>query len=502
MYDPMDVQEILRGVEPLPGEVIPVRTVQEARPREEFADAYVAEISVKSASKVIKALDNAFPRDPSRPLNHLRRFAKHTQLPDGLRSTMIKGEPSTQTIFTLITPPLPEAETLQKLLAPFAPPSEIPSEPTQEVGNIELQAICVPLEPPLTIEQAEKWSKTMWPVVFNPATPRATLAPPPQTLNRVLDSIKPKAGRYLALARKVADEAENSGLGRRVGAVVVDPELEAQIGATNENVGIHWTDAIVAVAGDVRYARREAGAMSQSERQLGAGPNPNVQKYNSDVEGGPELHALMRAADLVANGRRKQDGNESNEQIPLNRLEKFFLSQSDVAHSKPLADPDDSSPVPGKYQKTDTGAIPKSTDSSREPRLRSRAHGGYLCTDLDVYLTHEPCICCSMGLLLSRFRAVIFPRQGRMITGGLASEPVIAPVPVSDPADENSETTQDQNQHELEDRKPIEHTKPRSGRLYYGLHWRKELNWRALGFEFVEEGVTEQSAEEGLAFHA
>lgn len=36
MYDSMDVQEILRGVEPLSGQVIPVRTVQEARPREEF----------------------------------------------------------------------------------------------------------------------------------------------------------------------------------------------------------------------------------------------------------------------------------------------------------------------------------------------------------------------------------------------------------------------------------------------------------------------------------
>ncbi|OGM44144.1 tRNA-specific adenosine-34 deaminase subunit Tad3 [Aspergillus bombycis] len=462
MYDSMDVQEILRGIEPLPGQVIPVRTVQEARPREEFADAYVVEVNVKSASKVIKALDSAFPRDPSRPLNHLRRFAKHTQLPDGLRSTLIKGEPSTQTIFTLITPPLPEAEILEKLLAPFAPPVETPSESSQGVGNIELQIIRIPLEPPLT------------------------------------------AGRYLALARKVADEAENSGHGRRVGAVVVDPELEAHIGVTDEDVGIHWADAIVAVAGDVRYARREAGAMSESERQLGAGPNPNAQTYNSDVEGGPELHALMRAADLVANGRCKQDGNESNEQLPLGQLEKFFLSQSDVSGSEPLADPDDSSPVPGKYQKTDTGAIPKPIDSSQEPRIRSRAQGGYLCTDLDVYLTHEPCLCCSMGLLLSRFRAVIFPRQGRMITGGLASEPVIAPVPASDPVDEaheTSERTQDQDQHESEEKTSTEHA-DQPQRLYYGLHWRKELNWRALGFEFVEDGVTEKIAEEGLAFHA
>ncbi|KAE8378686.1 hypothetical protein BDV26DRAFT_184014 [Aspergillus bertholletiae] len=505
MYDATDVQDILRDVEPLSGRVIPVRTVQEARPREEFADAYVAEVSVKSASKVIKALDNAFPRDPSRPLNHLRRFAKHTQIPDGLQSTLIKGEPSTQTIFTLITPPLPEVEELQKLLAPFAPPPETPSESSQDTRNIELQTICIPLEPPLTVGQAENWSKTMWPVVFNPATPRATIAPPPQTLNRVLDSIKPKAGHYLALARKVADEAENSGLGRRVGAVVVDPELEAYISATNGDIGIHWADAIVTVAGDVRYARREAGAMSESERQLGEGPNSNVQTYNSDVEGGPELHALMRAADLVADARRKQDGNESNRQLPLNKLEKFFLSQSEISGTEPLVDPDDSSPVPGKYQKTDTGAIPKPIDRSREPRLRSRAQGGYLCTDLDVYLTHEPCLCCSMGLLLSRFRAVIFPRQGRMITGGLASEPIIAPIPVPDFTNEEheaSEATRDQDQHKLEGEASTEHADPQTGRLYYGLHWRKELNWRALGFEFVEEEVTEKSAEEGVAFHA
>jgi hypothetical protein len=32
----MNVQEILQGVEPLAGQVIPVRTVQEARPLEEF----------------------------------------------------------------------------------------------------------------------------------------------------------------------------------------------------------------------------------------------------------------------------------------------------------------------------------------------------------------------------------------------------------------------------------------------------------------------------------
>jgi tRNA-specific adenosine deaminase 3 len=328
-------------------------------------------------------------------------------------------------------------------------------------------------------------------------------------LSRVLESIKPKAGRYLALACKVADEAEKSGNGRGVGAVVVDPELEAHISETDEGVDALWTDAIVAVAGDVRYARREAGAMSESERQLAAGPNANAQTYNPDVEGGPELHALMRAVDLVASGRRKQNGVVSTEELPLNRLEKFFLSQSDVPGTGALTDSDDPSPVPEKYQKTDAGAhaISKATASSQAPRLRSRENGGYLCTDLDVYITHEPCLCCSMGLLLSRFRAVIFPRQGRMVAGGLASEPVIAPVPVSDTAGEAheaSEQTQEQEQEhdEPEEKTYGEHSDSQPNRPYYGLHWRKELNWRALGFEFVEDEATEKSAEEGVAFHA
>ena len=411
-------------------------------------------------------------------MSHLRRFAKHNQIPEHLHPLLLReGSSPAQTIFVLISPPLPDIDSLQNVLSPFAPPDLL-------AGNkLVFHTVRIPLQPPLTTVQAEAWSNTMWPVVFNPSAPRAMIAPPPHILSRTRDFIQPKAGRYLALAQRVAEEAEQSGLGRGVGAVVVDPDLEAQLD-DEEGADIHWSDAVVAVAGDGRYSRTTLPE---------PGPNPMRQTYNPDYEGGPELHALMRVVELIASKRREdRPGSSSTGRPCLNYLETYFLSQSDVIRS----DDDDSkdpSPVPEKYQKTETSshAIYKQPEAAEDDtptmaRIRPRSQGGYLCTDLDVYLTHEPCICCCMGLLLSRFRAVIYPRNGRMVSGGLASEPVVKPVPVEEEtsAAEIQEPTPDDTPHQRE---------------YYGLHWRKELNWRALGFEFVEE--VEKSAE-GVAFHA
>ncbi|OJJ35673.1 hypothetical protein ASPWEDRAFT_51657 [Aspergillus wentii DTO 134E9] len=501
----MEVQDILGGLQPYSGQIIPIKTVQETQASEEFADAYVAEVNVKCASKVIKALDSAFPRDSSLSLNHLRRFGRRDQLPEPLLSTVLKGDPSPQTIFVLISPPVPDKEKLQALLAPFAPPPPENAQP-EDPPTIRFHTIRVPLQPPMNNRQAERWSKTVWPVVFNPSAPRANIAPPPQILNRTQESIQ-RAGQYLALAQKVAEGAEQSGYGRGVGAVVVDPSIEATI---DDGSGTQWAQAVVAVAGDARYSRREAGALSESELHLGTGPNPASKTYNADLEGGPELHALMRAVDMVARKRREEHeladptitSTSSIDKPYINALETHFLSQSDTS-SPFLLDPEDPSPVPEKFQKTSSttaAPITKTADEDSEapPRIRSRSQGGYLCSDLDVYLTHEPCVCCSMGLLLSRFRAVIFSRKGRLVTGGLASEPVISPTADDDEAEpevyDEPEGTKD---------KSID---PRTNRKYYGLHWRKELNWRALGFEFVEESqpLDEEGieGEKGVAFHA
>ncbi|KAI9376645.1 hypothetical protein BJX61DRAFT_488534 [Aspergillus egyptiacus] len=516
----MEVQEIIRNVQPLVGEVTPIKTVQETQPVEEYDDAYVAEVNVKSAAKVVKVLDAAFPRDPARPMNHLRRFAKQDNLPQPLRPLLLKDNPSPQSIFVLIAPPLPDVDRLQELLAPYVPKPESSSSESNpsaqnQAGQVKFHTIRVPTLPPLGTVQAEKWTKELWPVVYNPAAARATISPPVQVLNRTREFIQPDAGRYLALARKVAEEAEQSGRGRRVGAVVVDPDILSRILDAGDDIDARWADAVVAVAGDARYSRQEAGMPSIAEQHTGGGPNPATQTYNADLEGGPDLHALMRAAEIIAYKRRAGDPEAENDKPSLSRLEAYFLSQADSTSPDVESEPEtQESAVPEKYQKVgpdlsqavpiSTTAVATTTEEAPASRIRPRSQGGYLCTDLDVYLTHEPCVCCCMGLLLSRFRSVVFPQTGRMVTGGLASEPVVTPVPVSADSGETTTIPEPDSEQKRGDETERRTHEPKDQRMYYGLHWRKELNWRALGFEFVQatRGPDEEIAEEGLAFYA
>ncbi|KAL4944061.1 cyclin-domain-containing protein [Aspergillus oleicola] len=478
-------------------------------PQPEVLNDYYQSLAERCDEYEIQVLDAAYPRDPNRPMNHLRRFVRMNNLPKSVQDIVSQDNPTPQTIFLILAPPLPAAEELQQLLAPYAPRlenAEAQSSGSDSAGaaQIKLHTIRVPTLPPLGTAQATKWSKELWPVIYNPAAARSFVSPPVQVLNRTREFIQPDAGRYLALARRVAEEAEQSGRGRGVGAVVVDPDIVSRILDAGNDIDAKWADvivaaagdekwadAIVAVAGDARYSRSEAGQPSVAELHTGSGPNPAAETYNADLEGGPDLHALMRAAEIVAYKRRAGDPKAEEDKPNLSRLEAYFLSQTDLTAPEPPSELEsqDTTPVPEKYQKTGPNeSLPVPVPATQTPeshcpsaRIRPRSQGGYLCTDLDVYLTHEPCVCCCMGLLLSRFRSVTFPRRGRIATGGLASQPVVSPVSVEKFGyGETSTDFQTGNAQEEEDGS-------KNDRLYYGLHWRKELNWRALGFEFVED---------------
>ncbi|KAM3078181.1 hypothetical protein ACMFMG_002522 [Clarireedia jacksonii] len=69
---------------------------------------------------------------------------------------------------------------------------------------------------------------------------------------------------------------------------------------------------------------------------------------------------------------------------------------------------------------------------------------GYLCHDLELYITHEPCVMCSMAIVHSRFGRVVFEHRMEE-TGGLCAD----------------------------------------NKLGHGLFWRKELNWSLLAWQWL-----------------
>lgn len=373
----------------------------------------------------------------------------------------------------------------------------------------DLPLICreirIPMYPPPTLETAKQWSEEYWPCTYNPASQPLQHAPPPHILRSVRGEIEENVARFMGLAKQVGDEARARGCGRGIGAVIVDPD----------------SGRIVAVAGDARWWTPSHAILEALRNQGSDGIQANGPQVQDGTEGRVEFHALMRAISLVSQKRLALPSQSTSPSLELSGLSlngprplrspRTALGEippvnASVEPSPPTSDlaaivvdftsdstpPLSTPPIPG------TPAVPATRsyqfemspiwqDPARQPPpsrvesyylnspispLRSRAEGGYLCTNLDLYITHEPCLGCGMGMLHSRFRAVVFGKR-LQCSGSLCAER-------SEPLD------------------PPPKYEPQ---MKYGLFWRKELNWRTLGFQYIEDSG-DHTSEDGGLFHA
>lgn len=219
--------------------------------------------------------------------------------------------------------------------------------------------------------------------------------PHPSLVSRNLEDIRSRAGRCMSLARCVGEEVLLAAQGEPIGAVIVD---------RSRGEG----GSVIAIAGDARWRY--------------------IDKANEPGNGNVMAHAIMRAIGMVARKRRAllhdglASGHESKESVPnvdrpLTALEREVYTTTSVARD------------------------------------------GYLCLNLELYVTHEPCVMCSMAILHSRFSRVIFG-QRMLRTGGLT-------------ADSHNNN--------------CSHFNDDDHGLGYGLFWRQELNWRHLVWQWIAD---------------
>lgn len=432
------------NVEPLKGRLIPLKTKKELETRDKTSMSYAScpakAILLTSTSRCLRLRDSnkiswtsvgvrfidsltsclhfdtyrilkSIPDQSFMNLQHLRRFAKHGFLPDSLKPSY-SAQPDKEkknrndTMHVFLSPTsLITHDYLLELLA-NSPPFSTSSQTLPILHRVQ-----VPAFPASSPAEAEEYSARYWPTVFNNTNP---FGPHPSLLSRTQPS---NASKWMTLAQQAGKQAASRGLGHAIGIVVVQSNSD------------HDDEHSVAIAGDARCVHI----------------TPRQSSQNSN----PASHAVLRAIDFVAQKRRRLAQRSSTTLVAstsgitdIQSLESQQRNRQNVPsapYNKPL--------TPLEQASFDRDDI---------------APAGYLCLGLSVYITHEPCIMCSMALVHSRIaRVIIGDRQSR--TGGMCAK---------------------------------------EDGLGYGLFWRDELNWRHLAWQWINTETTKSEQVEGEQLHS
>jgi tRNA-specific adenosine deaminase 3 len=372
-------------------------------------------------------LRDVVPSEVTNSLQHLRRFAKPEFLPRHLSSASdssdvfdVSGTPENQPCSSTREA---KSTTSHLLVCPTSTVSISALERLFEDHiqlfhplALDIRLIDVPLFAPTSATQASEWSANYWPTIYKNTNP---YGPHPSLVRRAELELLANgdADRYMALAMCVAKKTTCTNFDIETGAVIVERAESTK------------KTRIVAVAQDGR------------DNSIGASASPadncrSLQQCTDNVMG----HATLRAIAMVAQKRR------ALVQLPHSAS---IRDENNISREQE-AERLDSSPL-------------NDTEKQYLTAIDNLLPNGYLCLDLEIYLTHEPCVMCSMAILHSRFSRVVFT-QRMMKTGALSAE-------------ESS--------------------------LGHGLGWRDQLNWKFLAWQW--RPLTEVDDGNGLCegdFHA
>ncbi|CAI6328814.1 unnamed protein product [Periconia digitata] len=431
------------------GKLIPLKTKDEVRASTETQQVYVIETPSRNANEVKDMIHEALPDFKTAEVSHLRRVVQFKYLPGHLQrqfgppprlprgddhdtpidlspsstplpQSPLGSDPEDDGLLTSLSPP-------SSPLPPFPPdPETLESSVTKDEDLVRYFILC----PTRYMQHADLFAllRKQEPFSSFPVGPRLLYVTVPTLAPTSSEQAAEWSAAYWPIAYKntnpygphpslvARNAAEMENKAGDFLALAKKAGIEISNTGIGENIGCVVVDhsrevpEVVAVAGDCRWRS----------------PTGNAECH--DGHGNVMAHSVQRAIAMVAKKRLRRTGANPTlldrslfGDIPLTEVETPY------------------------YEKDNVNA------------------NGYLCVDLDIYLTHEPCVMCSMAIVHSRFRRCVFANR-MPLTGGMTADSI---------GDANH---------------------PGKG-LRHGMFWRpSELNWKFLTWEWQSDDEEAQSS--------
>lgn len=328
---------------------------------------------------------------------------------------------------------------------------------------LEIKEVTVPRLAPTSPSQADVWSDMYWPTFYRKTNPfgahPSAIEKAETDLHQPIDD-NISIEQAMELSEHAGSLTEKEGFGICTGCVIVErvedkteiiavagdarrKPLPSEIGADVLDGSLESIETSFVDNQDGTNAPDSANARTKARREKRK-KKKAAEKAASEAEthgctsGNVMSHAVMRAIGMV--GRKRLRVASQPISSAAAKAESNFAAAG-LEHDEEARD----------AFFLDLPINPLEQQYFDKDNLKP---DGYLCLKLEIFLTHEPCIMCSMALVHSRVGRVIFKHRMPK-TGGLTAETV------------------------SNDTGPVG--------LGYGLCWRKELNWQFMCWEYAAE---------------
>ncbi|RYP14982.1 hypothetical protein DL765_005979 [Monosporascus sp. GIB2] len=421
--------------------------------------------------------------DAAKNLPHLRRCSKPSDLPPHLKSQFMneqngKNAHTGKSNFLYIMLGLKDEIPYEDLVRGLSTIDAIRDD-------IFVGIVPVPLLAPTSQVQANMWSQQFWQTVYRKNNP---LGPHPSNICRTTTTVSRDASVWMTLAHQIAKKSQEAGYGEPIGAVIIRRTVPGKTDAGRATTVKEDATAPEATQSASVTAGSPNGDTPNSEVPMSDdGNTPSMRIDDNDnqtesVEGG-DLNAGGIGLDVQDADTPDFDAEtKETAQIVAIAADARWHQQEKIGHTgNPMAHAAlraismvaqklvraENRP-PSTAQVMEFEAFQDRPLLDDEQTVFEAEHpcpDGYLCHELELYMTHEPCTMCAMAILHSRMGRIVF-RHRMPLTGGMCSEDRS-----NDLCGADASCTQG----------------PCGGGQGLGLHWRKELNWSMLGWEWEND---------------